>query len=54
MEVEERREVPTTSMSENEQENIFWLLAKKYSIIQAPSEGSPSKSNAGEDQFKVS
>jgi hypothetical protein len=54
MEVEERREVLATSMSVSVQENIFWLLAKKYSIIQAPSEGSPSKSNAGQDQFKVS
>jgi hypothetical protein len=41
-------------MSFNTPENIFWSLAKEYSVIQAPSVESPSKLNDAETQFEVS
>jgi hypothetical protein len=40
-------------MSLNKQENIFWSLAKKYSIIQGPSTENPANINGAEIPFKV-
>jgi hypothetical protein len=41
------------NMSLNTQENIFWLLAKKYSMIQIQSTDNSAKLNEGEAPFKV-
>jgi hypothetical protein len=40
-------------MSLNKQENIFWSLAKKYSVIQVPSTATPANLNTAEIPFKV-
>jgi hypothetical protein len=40
-------------MSLNKQENIFWSLARKYSVIQVPSSENPANLNITEIPFKV-
>jgi hypothetical protein len=47
------REVLPIIMSLNKQENIFWSLAKKYSIIEAPSTENSANVNTAEIPFKV-
>jgi hypothetical protein len=43
----------SNDMSLNKQENIFWSLAKKYSIIEVPSTENPAKLNIADVPFKV-
>jgi hypothetical protein len=40
-------------MSLSKPENIFWSLAKKYSIIQEPSTAYPANVNTAQIPFKV-